>query len=88
MHFQEEITDERERNVARAQLRQMVHYAESSACRRRDLLAYFSETFSLDSCGACDNCLEPRETFDGTIAAQKFLSCLYRIRQAAASGSG
>jgi ATP-dependent DNA helicase RecQ len=32
-------------------------------------------------CGACDNCLSPRATFDGTLAAQKFLSCVYRIRE-------
>lgn len=80
-HFLDEITDAREREVARAQLRQIVHYAESSTCRRAELLAYFGETFPLDNCGACDNCLEPRETYDGTIAAQKFLSCIYRIAQ-------
>jgi ATP-dependent DNA helicase RecQ len=33
------------------------------------------------NCGACDNCLSPRETFDGTLAAQKFLSCVFRIRE-------
>src|SRR5213082_446715 len=32
------------------------------------------------SCNGCDNCLEPRETFDGTIAAQKFLSCVHRVQ--------
>jgi superfamily II DNA helicase RecQ len=34
-----------------------------------------------ENCGACDNCLSPRATFDGTLAAQKFLSCVYRIRE-------
>jgi len=80
-HFLDEITNEREQAVARAQLRQIVHYAESSGCRRAELLAYFGEKFPLDNCGACDNCLEPRETYDGTIVAQKFLSCVYRIAQ-------
>ncbi|MBI4623489.1 MAG: DNA helicase RecQ [Verrucomicrobia bacterium] len=80
-HFLDEITDEREQQVARAQLRQIVHYAESAACRRAELLAYFGEKFPLDNCGACDNCLEPRETYDGTVVAQKFLSCIYRIGQ-------
>ena len=46
-----------------------------------ELLSYFSETFTEASCGACDNCLSPRDTFDGTLAAQKFLSCIYRIRE-------
>jgi ATP-dependent DNA helicase RecQ len=87
-HFIEEMTDEHERNVARAQLRQMTHYAENAACRRAELLAYFGETFPLDHCGACDNCLEPRDTYDGTVVAQKFLSCVYRIRQAGRFGVG
>jgi ATP-dependent DNA helicase RecQ len=33
------------------------------------------------NCGACDNCLSPRDTFDGTLLAQKFLSCVYRVRE-------
>ena len=87
-HFIEEITDEHEKQVARAQLRQILHYAESSGCRRRELLDYFGEKLPGDNCGACDNCLEPRETYDGTVVAQKFLSCLYRIRQAGRFGVG
>ncbi len=80
-HFLDEMTDQHEREVARAQLRQMVHYAENAACRRAELLEYFGEAFPLDNCGACDNCAEPRETYDGTLVAQKFLSCIYRIAQ-------
>jgi len=80
-HFLDEITNDHEREVARAQLRQIVHYAESAGCRRAELLDYFAEKFPVDNCGACDNCLEPRETYDGTLVAQKFLSCIYRIMQ-------
>ena len=40
------------------------------------------------NCGACDNCLTPRATFDGTVAAQKFMSCIFRIRQASDFGTG
>ncbi len=87
-HFLDEITNEQEQQVARAQLRQIVHYAESAGCRRAELLEYFGEKFPLDNCGACDNCLEPRETYDGTLAAQKLLSCVYRIRQATRFGVG
>ena len=58
-----------------------MHYAENAGCRRAELLEYFGEKFPLDNCGACDNCAEPRETYDGTIVAQKFLSCVYRIAQ-------
>ena len=87
-HFLDEITHEQERSIARAQLRQIVHYAESSGCRRAELLQYFGETFPLNNCGACDNCAEPRESFDGTIVAQKFLSCVFRIQQASRFGAG
>jgi ATP-dependent DNA helicase RecQ len=87
-HFLDEITNAHEQQVARAQLRQIVHYAESSGCRRAELLAYFGEKFPGDNCGACDNCLEPRETYDGTIVAQKFLSCVYRIAQNSRFGVG
>src|SRR5262249_30300727 len=70
-----------ERKIAREQLDHMVHYAESAMCRRRELLNYFSEEYHGESCGACDNCLAPPEIYDGTLAAQKFLSCIYRVRQ-------
>ncbi len=80
-HFLDEITNEQERDLARAQLRKIVHYAESSGCRRIELLEYFGEKFPFDNCGGCDNCAEPRETYDGTLVAQKFLSCIYRIAQ-------
>jgi ATP-dependent DNA helicase RecQ len=72
---------EAERQIARAQLQQMVHCADSAACRRASLLQYFGEGFPQENCGACDNCLSPREVFDGTLAAQKFLSSVYRIRE-------
>ena len=87
-HFIEEITNEHEKNVARAQLRQIMHYAESAGCRRSELLEYFGEIFPSNNCAACDNCLEPRETYDGTIVSQKFLSCIYRIRQTGRFGVG
>jgi ATP-dependent DNA helicase RecQ len=86
--FIEEKTDPHEQKIAREQLQQMVHYAESSTCRRRELLGYFGEDFSAQACGACDNCLSPRATFDGTTAALKFLSCVYRIRERSGFGVG
>jgi ATP-dependent DNA helicase RecQ len=79
--FIEEKPDAHEQQIARAQLQQMVHYAEEGGCRRASLLGYFGETYPQPNCGSCDNCLSPRETFDGTLAAQKFLSCVYRIRE-------
>jgi ATP-dependent DNA helicase RecQ len=84
-HFIDEKS-ETEQRIAREQLRQMVHYAETRECRRATLLRYFGEEYGQSSCNGCDNCLTPRETFDGTILAQKFLSCVHRI--CAKSGFG
>ncbi len=79
--FLEEKSAE-ERAVGQRQLDHLVDYAEGAVCRRRVLLGYFGEVFVEENCGGCDNCLAPRETADATIDAQKFLSCLYRVRQA------
>ena len=79
--FINEKTDPQEREIAHTQLNDIVHYAESAECRRVDLLRYFGETYDDENCGACDNCLEPREKFDGTLSAKKLLSCVFRIRQ-------
>ena len=79
--FIEEKTDAQEQRIAREQLQQMVRYAEIPTCRRSALLEYFGEAFAETNCGGCDNCLSPRESYDGTVAAQKFLSCVYRIRE-------
>ena len=87
LHFIEEKS-ESEARIAREQLRQMVHYAETRECRRATLLRYFGEQFSQRSCDGCDNCLQPRETFDGTIPAQKFLSCVHRIHRKSGFGFG
>jgi len=86
--FIDEKPNPQEQQIAREQLQQMVHYAECASCRRSELLAYFGEEFSADDCGACDNCLSPRATFDGTLAAQKFLSCVFRIREKNGFGVG
>src|SRR5437867_1014474 len=75
-----EEKSEREQRIAQEQLRDMIHYAETRDCRRATLLKYFGEEFPAP-CNGCDNCLEPRETFDGTVPAQKFLSCIHRVRQ-------
>ncbi|HKS31668.1 MAG TPA: DNA helicase RecQ [Chthoniobacterales bacterium] len=83
-----EEKSESEQRIAHEQLRTMVAYAETRECRRATLLRYFGEDFSQGSCNGCDNCLEPRETFDGTIAAQKFLSCVHRVEAKQGFGFG
>jgi len=63
----------------RGKLDALLALAEAHDCRRVRLLAYFGETST--PCGNCDNCLHPPETWDGTDAARKALSCIYRFHQ-------
>ncbi|MBV8645219.1 MAG: RecQ family ATP-dependent DNA helicase, partial [Candidatus Eremiobacteraeota bacterium] len=79
---------EGEQAAAREQLERIKRYAYSNDCRRRELLAYFGETYPHEHCGGCDNCLQPRASFDATVDAQKLLSCVYRVREAHGYGVG
>ncbi len=81
LKFLDEVTDQRAAATARRQMNQMVAYAESQVCRRIELLGYFGEVHEEENCGGCDICLDPREKWDATVEAQKFLSCLIRIQQ-------
>ncbi|MGB0867715.1 MAG: DNA helicase RecQ [Granulosicoccaceae bacterium] len=69
-----------QRLVDHHKLEAMLGLCEITRCRRQALLAYFGETLE-EPCGNCDNCLEPPQTWDGTQAAQKALSCVYRTGQ-------
>ena len=80
LHFLRDLPDDAAA-IARRQLQAMAAFAESARCRRAELLAWFGERWPEDGCGACDNCEVPRETFDGTVEAQKLLSCVLRIAQ-------
>jgi ATP-dependent DNA helicase RecQ len=77
-----------ERAAAREQLERVKRYAYSNECRRRELLAYFGETYPRERCESCDNCLQPRAAYDATLEAQKLLSCVYRVREAHGYGVG
>jgi ATP-dependent DNA helicase RecQ len=57
----------------------LLGYCETTRCRRAVLLDYFHDT--CQPCGNCDTCLEPVKSFDGTEAARKALSCVYRTGQ-------
>lgn len=63
----------------RGKLDALLGLAEATDCRRVRLLAYFGE--ASQPCGNCDNCLSPPEVWDGTEAARKLLSTIYRVQQ-------
>ncbi len=73
--------NEIEQKIAKAQLQRVIDYAQSKLCRRNLLLQYFAEETHETNCAACDNCNNPQETIDGTVLAQKILSCVYRVRE-------
>ena len=79
-----EATEERKR-LERQKLDALLGFCESTRCRRQTLLEYFGEDYP-GRCGNCDNCLEPPQTWDGTTAAQKALSCVYRTGQRFGAG--
>ena len=69
--------DEAYRRRLGQQLDAMLGLCETVECRRVRLLAYFGQHIS--ACGNCDVCLDPPQAWDGTVAAQKVLSAVYRL---------
>lgn len=66
--------------IEQQKLDAMLSLCEVTSCRRQVLLNYFDEPLE-EKCGNCDLCLEPVDTWDGTEAARKALSCVYRTGQ-------
>ncbi len=69
--------DEAQRRIERQKCEALIGFCETVECRRQVLLGYFGER-GRPRCGNCDNCREPAESWDGTVAAQKVLSAVYR----------
>ena len=74
------------KHIMRGKLDALLTLAENPDCRRGRLLSYFGEALTLNPqgkyvCGNCDNCLQPPELWDGTEAARKLLSTIYRVQQ-------
>jgi ATP-dependent DNA helicase RecQ len=74
------VAPEAQKRVMRERLETMIALTETVGCRTASLLACFGETLG-KPCGHCDNCRAPPGTFDGTTAAQKVLSAVYRTGQ-------
>ncbi len=69
--------DDAHRRRLATHLDAMLALCETIECRRGQLLGYFGE--KAGACGNCDTCLTPPQASDGTIAAQKLLSAVYRL---------
>ena len=73
-------SDDAHKRVERHKLDAMLGLCELTTCRRQALLAYFNDALDRP-CGNCDTCLEPPQTWDGSVPAQKALSCVHRTGQ-------
>ncbi|MFE1031857.1 DNA helicase RecQ [Streptomyces sp. NPDC058807] len=73
--------DEAFRRRAQSHLDAMLALCETAQCRRGQLLAYFGQEHDPAGCGNCDTCLTPPQTWDGTVAAQKVLSTVVRLKR-------
>ena len=73
-------SEEDRKRYDRSRLDALLGWCELTTCRRIALLSYFGEERS-EPCGNCDVCINPPKTWDGTEAAQKLLSCIYRVGQ-------
>src|SRR5262249_37538085 len=71
--------DDAHRRRLASQLDAMLALCETIECRRVRLLAHFGQ--QSEPCGNCDTCLSPPTSWDGTIAAQKLLSTVYRLQR-------
>jgi ATP-dependent DNA helicase RecQ len=72
---------EQQRRIERQKSDALIGFCETMSCRRQVLLGYFGERHH-EPCGNCDNCRGPAtESWDGTVAAQKALSAVYRTGQ-------
>lgn len=71
---------EERKQVERQKLDALLGFCESTDCRHQTLLRYFGEAHD-GNCGQCDNCLNPVDTWNATLAAQMALSCVYRTGQ-------
>ncbi|MDN5290141.1 MAG: ATP-dependent helicase RecQ [Anaerophaga sp.] len=70
-----------EQEIGKQLLLETVAYAESSLCRRKTLLHYFGETYTEENCGSCDNCINPKEQFEGKDFIVKLLKVVNQLKE-------
>ncbi|MBA2659650.1 MAG: DNA helicase RecQ [Nitrosospira sp.] len=74
------------KRIASTKLDALLALCEATTCRRTRLLEYFGEAAVTAACGNCDVCLNPPQVWDGTVTAQKALSCTFRTGQRFGAG--
>ncbi len=70
-----------EQEIGKQLLLETVAYAESSVCRRKLLLHYFGERYEQDNCGSCDNCVHPKEQFEGKELLVQALNAVLAVKE-------
>lgn len=70
-----------EQEIGRHLLLETVSYAESALCRRKHLLHYFGEEYTVDNCENCDNCLNPKEQLEGQDDILKVLKVVLAVKE-------
>jgi len=80
-YFIRRMENESQRADAQRKLAEVANYAGSSKCRRRQILAYFGETYDKANCGTCDICAGGVERTDATVEAQMIMSAIMRTGQ-------
>jgi ATP-dependent DNA helicase RecQ len=70
-----------EQEIAKQLLFETVAYAESSVCRRKQLLHYFGEVYDQPNCNNCDNCLHPKTSFEGKEYVEMVLETVLAVKQ-------
>ena len=75
-YFINRLSNEKERQIARNKLNDIINFSETNLCRRKLLLGYFGEDFKENDCKGCDNCLSPKEEIEATAQLITILSCI------------
>ena len=78
-YFINQMTNEKERQIAHNKLMEIINFCETTMCRRKLLLGYFGEEYKENKCGGCDNCLIPKEEVEATGEILTILSCVREL---------
>jgi ATP-dependent DNA helicase RecQ len=70
-----------EQEIGRQLIFETVSYAETAVCRRKQLLHYFGEEYEDSNCNECDNCLHPKEKFEGKADVALLLDITLKLKE-------